>query len=161
MNKPKHLLYGQLHVYLRDLELMPLNSKSTWPTHDHSSPDSRSTCQPACRPSAYGAAQFIKSKYILRVPFHFSSSSVERRTDVYIYICCIKKTVLVKKRHFYVKKLLFYKLSGCKNTAFLQKYIFVKKQLFYVKKLLFYKLAACKNTAFLCKKAAFLQNIFL
>ena len=31
-----------------------------------------------------------------------------------------KKTVLVKKRHFYVKKLLFYKLSGCKNTAFLQ-----------------------------------------
>ena len=72
-----------------------------------------------------------------------------------------KKTVLVKKRHFYVKKLLFYKLLGCKNTAFLQKYIFVKKQLFYVKKLLFYKLAACKNTAFLCKKAAFLQNIFL
>ena len=72
-----------------------------------------------------------------------------------------KKTVLVKKRHFYVKKLLFYKLSGCKNTAFLQKYIFVKKQLFYVKKLLFYKLAACKNTAFLCKKAAFLPNIFL
>ena len=42
-----------------------------------------------------------------------------------------KKTVLVKKRHFYVKKLLFYKLSGCKNTAFLQKYIFVKKLLFY------------------------------
>ena len=40
-----------------------------------------------------------------------------------------KKTVLVKKRHFYVKKLLFYKLSSCKNTAFLQKYIFVKKQL--------------------------------
>ena len=64
-----------------------------------------------------------------------------------------KKTVLVKKRHFYVKKLLFYKLSGCKNTAFLQKYIFVKKQLFY-------KLPGCKNTAFLCKKAAFLQNIF-
>ena len=62
-----------------------------------------------------------------------------------------KKTVLVKKRHFYVKKLLFYKLSGCKNTAFLQKYIFVKKQLFYVKKLLFYKLTGCKNTAFLQK----------
>ena len=38
-----------------------------------------------------------------------------------------KKTDLVKKRHFYVKKLLFYKLPGCKNTAFLQKYIFVKK----------------------------------
>ena len=72
-----------------------------------------------------------------------------------------KKTVLVKKRHFYVKKLLFYKLPGCKNTAFLQKYIFVKKQLFYVKKLLFYKLAACKNTAFLCKKAAFLQVTWL
>ena len=36
-----------------------------------------------------------------------------------------KKTVLVKKRHFYVKKLLFYKLTGCKNTAFLQKYIFM------------------------------------
>ena len=32
-----------------------------------------------------------------------------------------KKTVLVKKRHFYVKKLLFYKLAGCKNTAFLCK----------------------------------------
>ena len=29
-----------------------------------------------------------------------------------------KKTVLVKK-------LLFYKLTGCKNTAFLQQYIFV------------------------------------
>ena len=65
-----------------------------------------------------------------------------------------KKTVLVKKRHFYVKKLLFYKLSGCKNTAFLQKYIFVKK-------LLFYKLSGCKNTAFLCKKAAFLQVTWL
>ena len=55
-----------------------------------------------------------------------------------------KKTVLVKKRHFYVKKLLFYKLNGCKNTAFLQKYSFVKKQLFY-------KLTGCKNTAFLQK----------
>ena len=32
-----------------------------------------------------------------------------------------KKTVLVKQRHFYVKKLLFYKLSGCKNIAFLRK----------------------------------------
>ena len=73
-----------------------------------------------------------------------------------------KKTVLVKKRHCYVKKLLFYKLNGCKNTAFLQKYIFVKK-------LLFYKLPGCKNTAFLrkyifvkkqlfyVKKSAFLQ----
>ena len=54
---------------------------------------------------------------------------------IYIYMLH-KKTVLVKK-------LLFYKLSGCKNTAFLQKYIFVKKQLFYkltgVKILLFYK----------------------
>ena len=61
-----------------------------------------------------------------------------------------KKTVLVKKRHFYVKKLLFYKLSGCKNTAFLQKYIFVKK-------LLFYKIYFCKKAAFIC----FLQKIFL
>ena len=85
-----------------------------------------------------------------------------------------KKTVLVKKRHFYVKKLLFYKLNGYKNTAFLQKYIFGKKQLFYVKscfftcylvvkilavlqkyifvknkKAAFYKLTGCKNTAFL------------
>ena len=41
-----------------------------------------------------------------------------------------KKTVLVKKRHSCVKKLHFYKLSGCKNTAFLQKYIFVKKAAF-------------------------------
>ena len=74
---------------------------------------------------------------------------------IYIYIYMLhKKTVLVKKRHFYVKKLLFYKLSGCKNTPFLQKFIFVKK-------LLFYKLPGCKNTAFLCTKAAFLQNIFL
>ena len=56
-----------------------------------------------------------------------------------------KKTVLVKKRHFYVKKQLFYKLSGCKNTTFLQKYIFEKK-------LLFYKLNGCKNTVFLCKQ---------
>ena len=44
-----------------------------------------------------------------------------------------KKTVLVKKRHFYVKKLLFYKLSGCKNTAFLQKYIFCIKKTVLVK----------------------------
>ena len=58
-----------------------------------------------------------------------------------------KKTVLVKKRHFYLKKLLFHKLTGYKNTAFLQKYIFVKK-------LLFYKLTGCKNTAFY-------KNIFL
>ena len=55
-----------------------------------------------------------------------------------------KDTVLVKKRHFYVKKLLFYKLNGCKNTTFLQKYIFVKT-------LHFYKLTGCKNTAFLQK----------
>ena len=55
-----------------------------------------------------------------------------------------KDTVLVKKRHFYVKKLLFYKLNGCKNTTFLQKYIFVKK-------LHFYKLTGRKNTAFLQK----------
>ena len=40
------------------------------------------------------------------------------------------------------KMLLFYKLTGCKNTSFLKKYIFVKK-------LLFYKLTGCKNTAFL------------
>ena len=32
-----------------------------------------------------------------------------------------EKTVLVRRRHFYVKNLLFYKLNGCKNT--LQKYI--------------------------------------
>ena len=50
-----------------------------------------------------------------------------------------KKTVLVKKRHFYVKKLFFYKLNGCKNTAFLQKHISVKKLLFYVNSLLFYR----------------------
>ena len=53
-----------------------------------------------------------------------------------------------------VKKPLFYKLNGCKNTSFLQKYIFVKKQVFYVKKLLVYKLTGCKNTAFY-------KNIFL
>ena len=28
--------------------------------------------------------------------------------------------VLVKKPHFHVKKLFFYKLNGCKNTAFLK-----------------------------------------
>ena len=44
-----------------------------------------------------------------------------------------------KKRHFYVTKLFFYKLNGCKNTAFLQKYIFVKSFFCYVKSLLFYK----------------------
>ena len=112
------------------------------------------------------------------------------KTGVYIYMLH-KKTVLVKKRHFYVKKLLFYKLtgckntaflqkysfvkkelsyvkkllfyklSGCKNTAFLQKYIFVKKQLFYIKKLLFYKIYFCKKAAFLCKKSVFLQKMFL
>ena len=51
-----------------------------------------------------------------------------------------KKAVLVKKRHFYVKKLLFYKLRGCKNTAFLQKYIFALKN------------GPCKKASFLCKK---------
>ena len=56
--------------------------------------------------------------------------------DICIYMCCIKKTVLVKRRHFYAKKLLFYKLSGCKNTTFLQKNVFVKKQLFYTYKFL-------------------------
>ena len=74
-----------------------------------------------------------------------------------------KKTVLVKKLLFYVKKQHFYnyiivkkqlftkiyickkaaflckkaeflQLYNCKKTAFLQKYIFVKKLLFYVKK---------------------------
>ena len=50
-----------------------------------------------------------------------------------------KKTVLVKKRHFYVKKLVFYKWNGCKNTAFLRE------------KAAFYKLTGCKNTAFLQK----------
>ena len=64
-----------------------------------------------------------------------------------------KKTVLVKERHFYVKKLLFYELNGCKNTAFLQKYIFVtgciNTAFLCKKKLLFYKLTVCKNTAFL------------
>ena len=68
-----------------------------------------------------------------------------------------KKTVLVKERHFCVKKLLFYKLSGCKNTAFLQKYIFVKKLLFYVKNLFFYKRYFCKKAAFLCKNPAILH----
>ena len=62
-----------------------------------------------------------------------------------------------KKRHFYVKKLLFYKLNGCKNTAFLQKYIFVKKQLFYVKNLFCYKRYFCKKAAFLCKNPAILH----
>ena len=61
-----------------------------------------------------------------------------------------KKTVLVKKRHFYVF-MLFYKSPGCKNTAFLQKYIFVKKLLFYVKNLF-----CCKR--YFCKKAAFLDT---
>ena len=32
-----------------------------------------------------------------------------------------KKTVLVKKRHFYVKNLLFYKDIFCKKAAFLRK----------------------------------------
>ena len=64
-----------------------------------------------------------------------------------------KKTDLVKKRHFYVKKLLFYKLSGCKNTGFLQKYTFVKKQLFY-------KLPGCKNTAFLQKYIFVKKQLF-
>ena len=43
------------------------------------------------------------------------------QSSIYIYIYMLhKKTVLVKKRHVYVQKLLFYKLTGCKNTAFLQ-----------------------------------------
>ena len=63
--------------------------------------------------------------------------------------------------------LLFYKLTGFKNTSFLKKYIFVQKKLFYVKKLLFYKLTGCKNTAFLqdikpvVKILLFYKNIFL
>ena len=59
-------------------------------------------------------------------------------TYIYVIYMLHKKTVLVKKRHFYVKKLLFYKLSGCKNTAFTKIYF-------------------CKKAAFLCKNAAFLQ----
>ena len=47
--------------------------------------------------------------------------------------------VLVKKRHFYVKKLVF----------FFTNFTVVKKLLFYVKILLFYKLFGCKNPAFL------------
>ena len=91
-----------------------------------------------------------------------------------------KKTVLVKKRHFYIKTqfftnwtavkiLLFYKNIFVKNcfftkiklqkTAFLQKYFFVKKLLFYVKILLFYKLSGCKETAFL-QKYIFVKSCF-
>ena len=68
-----------------------------------------------------------------------------------------KKTVLVKKRYFYVKKLLFDKLDGCKNTAFLQKIYVCKKAAFLCDKATFLQLSGCKNTAFLSKKAAFLQ----
>ena len=49
------------------------------------------------------------------------------------------------------KKLLFYKLTGCKNTAFLQKYIFVKKRLFYVKKLFFTKYIFVRKLPFYVK----------
>ena len=49
-----------------------------------------------------------------------------------------KKTVLLKKRHFHIKKLLFYKLNGCKKYClFTKNNFFVKKQLFYVKKAAF------------------------
>ena len=61
-----------------------------------------------------------------------------------------KKTVLVKK-------LLFDKLDGCKNTAFLQKIYVCKKAAFLCDKATFLQLSGCKNTAFLSKKAAFLQ----
>ena len=50
-----------------------------------------------------------------------------------------KNDAFLQGPFFYATKLLFYKLHGCKNTAFLQKYIFVKK------------------AAFLCKEAAFSQ----
>ena len=95
----------------------------------------------------------------------------------YIHIHMLhKKTVLVKKRHFYFKKLLFYKLNGCKNTAFFTKVYFCKRAAF-LRKLLFYKLTGCKKYCFFtaaffkiyfckkaavsCKKSVFLQKIFL
>ena len=59
------------------------------------------------------------------------------------------------------KAVFFYKLNGCKNTAFLQKYIFVKKLLFYknkvVKNQLFTEIYFCEKDAFLRKNPAFLQ----
>ena len=50
-----------------------------------------------------------------------------------------KKTGLVKKRHFYLKELCFYKLNGCKKYCF------------------FTKIDFCKEAVFLCKKPAFLH----
>ena len=70
-----------------------------------------------------------------------------------VYMLC-KKTVHVKKHHFYVKELLFYIWNSCKNIAFLQKHIFVKQLLFYVKSLLFYKNKVVKSLLFY-------RNIFL
>ena len=93
--------------------------------------------------------------------------STEKIARIYIYICCIKKTVLVKKRHFYIKKLVFYKLNGCKNTAFQYKIYFCKKAAFLCKKSCFFtnwavvkkncfftEIYFCKKAAFLCKNPA-------
>ena len=38
---------------------------------------------------------------------------------IYIYVCCIKNGPC-KKASFSRKKAIFYKLNGCKNTAFLK-----------------------------------------
>ena len=63
-----------------------------------------------------------------------------------------KNNVPCKKRHFHVKRLTFYKLHSCKNTAFLQEYICVTENLlFYVKILLCYGLITVKKSAFLQK----------
>ena len=40
-----------------------------------------------------------------------------------------KKTILVKKRHFYVKKLVFYEIYFCKDVL-LQIYVNIKKNIF-------------------------------
>ena len=106
-----------------------------------------------CKKTAFLQKHFsVKSSFLYML--HKKTVIVKKASFLCKKSCFFTNWTVVKILLFYVKKLLFYKLTGCKNTAFLQKYIFVKKQLFYVKKLLFYKLPGCKNTAFL-------QNIFL
>ena len=72
-----------------------------------------------------------------------------------------KNNVPCKKRHFHVKRLTFYKLHSCKNTAFLQEYICVTENLlFYVKILLCYGLITVKKICFLQKYISVKKLLF-
>ena len=68
-----------------------------------------------------------------------------------------KKTVLAKKRHFYVKKAVFLQIERLWKNCFFTEIYFCEKAAFLCKKLFFYKIYFCNKAAFLCKNAAFVH----